>query len=359
MTETVKVGSLSCKLWKCVSGEWRWNYYAAGKRKQGSARDIEKAKEKARNHLILMRDGRSGLSLLSPKDIADFLRWQKLKKGSLSTGEAVAKYLSELKSTGPSHIYFRKCRTDLESFANAHNGEIAGIIPEQIDEWLAGLNVGPRRANNLRATLVSLFRWARRRGYVADETTAPEKVSRRKIRIERVEVFTPEQLRTLLDICGHEWRAAIAIQAFAGIRTAEVSRLTWGNVMLAKGIIEVPASASKVGKRRLVPILDNLAGFLSSPKRSHIPITPAEGHQIFIERIRRQFKFPWITNGLRHSFGSYRCAILKDIAQVAFEMGNSPAMVNRHYNEAQELSAALDWFSIESKTNQSKSGKAA
>jgi hypothetical protein len=75
-------------------------------------------------------------------------------------------------------------------------------------------------------------------------------------------------------------------------------------------------------------------------------LVPYEGHQVFIERIIRQKKIQWIKNGLRHAFGSYRCAILKDVAAVAYEMGNSPAMVMRHYHEAQELATALEWFGI-------------
>jgi hypothetical protein len=39
-------------------------------------------------------------------------------------------------------------------------------------------------------------------------------------------------------------------------------------------------------------------------------------------------------NGCRHSFGSYRMADIKKVYQVAVEMGNSPAMVKKHYFQA-------------------------
>jgi hypothetical protein len=52
----------------------------------------------------------------------------------------------------------------------------------------------------------------------------------------------------------------------------------------------------------------------------------------------------WIRNGLRHSFGSYRCAMVKSAGQVALEMGNSESVVRRNYLEVQEESAAIDWF---------------
>jgi hypothetical protein len=74
-------------------------------------------------------------------------------------------------------------------------------------------------------------------------------------------------------------------------------------------------------------------------------VAPYEGTEPLIKRLARA-GIKWKKNGLRHAFGSYRCAVLKDVAQVAFEMGNSPAIVLAHYNEAQELATALEWFAI-------------
>jgi hypothetical protein len=40
--------------------------------------------------------------------------------------------------------------------------------------------------------------------------------------------------------------------------------------------------------------------------------------------------FKWEANGLRHSFISYRLAILHDTARVALEAGNSPEVIFGH-----------------------------
>lgn len=45
-------------------------------------------------------------------------------------------------------------------------------------------------------------------------------------------------------------------------------------------------------------------------------------------------------------FGSYRCATVKSVDQVAREMGNSAQMVKRHYEEAVYPADARKWFSI-------------
>ena len=354
--ETVKVGGLSCKIWQCSSGEYRWHYHQSGKRRTGSAMCLAKAKARAKAALELLRDGRSELTSSTATDYADFLKWQAQRQKSPDLSKAVIEYLTTVKASGVTDIYLNKCRQDLEKFTASHNGTVADVTTNEIEDWLTSRKVGPRRSNNLLATLVSLFRWCRARKYVADETTAPERVARKKTKSGTVQVFTPADLEKILAVSG-DWKPSVAIQAFAGIRTAEVGRLYWRNIMLGKRLIDVPPDAAKVGKRRLVPISDNLATFLQGHHDPDDMVCPYEGHQVFIERIIRQKKAKWVKNGLRHAFGSFRCAILKDVAAVAYEMGNSPAMVMRHYHEAQEVGDALKWFGIECPSPNESNGK--
>ena len=41
----------------------------------------------------------------------------------------------------------------------------------------------------------------------------------------------------------------------------------------------------------------------------------------------------WKQNALRHSFISYRMAMVRDVNQVALEAGNSPDIIFRNYLE--------------------------
>ena len=56
--------------------------------------------------------------------------------------------------------------------------------------------------------------------------------------------------------------------------------------------------------------------------------------------------FSWAKNGLRHSFISYRLAILDDTARVALEAGNSPQVIFGHYRELVTPEAAKAWFEV-------------
>jgi hypothetical protein len=57
-------------------------------------------------------------------------------------------------------------------------------------------------------------------------------------------------------------------------------------------------------------------------------------------------KIKWKQNALRHSFISYRLALVPDVNRVALEAGNSPQMIFRHYRELATPEQAQTWFSI-------------
>jgi len=54
----------------------------------------------------------------------------------------------------------------------------------------------------------------------------------------------------------------------------------------------------------------------------------------------------WPSNALRHSYASYRLAIIKNAAEVALEMGNSPQMLMTNYRELADEHDAKAWFAI-------------
>ena len=55
---------------------------------------------------------------------------------------------------------------------------------------------------------------------------------------------------------------------------------------------------------------------------------------------------PGLRTRLRHSFISYRLAILHDTARVALEAGNSPEVIFGHYRELVTPEAARTWFDV-------------
>ncbi len=98
-----------------------------------------------------------------------------------------------------------------------------------------------------------------------------------------------------------------------------------------------------------MPISDNLAPWLAPYLKESGPVWP-HGHDYFYEAQRAvalKAQVKWKQNALRHSFISYRMAIVKDANQVALEAGNSPDIIFRNYLELVTQTQARNWFGIE------------
>jgi hypothetical protein len=65
-----------------------------------------------------------------------------------------------------------------------------------------------------------------------------------------------------------------------------------------------------------------------------------------ITKVSEDSGVAWRHNALRHSFVSYRLAIVKNENQVAMEAGNSPQMIFNHYREVVTPEQAAAWFAI-------------
>lgn len=163
-----------------------------------------------------------------------------------------------------------------------------------------------------------------------------------------IEIFTPEELEKLFKHAHKEFVPVLALGAFAGLRTAEIERLEWTEVNLEKRFIEVKAQKAKTRARRLVPISDNLAAWLKPSAQEAGKVWPHSAPYLF-ELQREAGKaagVPWKHNALRHSFISYRLAMVKNVDQVAMEAGNSAQMIFQHYRELVTEESAQAWFGL-------------
>ncbi len=221
----------------------------------------------------------------------------------------------------------------------------------------AGEPVSARRRDNVRDAIVRLMRFARKRGYLPeDKTSAAEHVPRVSEGGE-VTTFTPPQLADILHHFAtrdREWLPWVAIAAFAGLRTSEVLRLDWSAFKWSSGTIAVSSRvARKVRISRQAPLLEPLVAWLADFRDKTGPVIPRNwkdmeaAHSDALARLRKALAWQtWDNNALRHSFGSNRLAVVKSYAQVALEMGNSPAQVREHYNDPKPESDAVKYFAV-------------
>jgi integrase len=163
-----------------------------------------------------------------------------------------------------------------------------------------------------------------------------------------IEIFTADEITKILAAARDDARPAMAIGAFAGIRTAEVCRLDWTEVNLEKGLIEIKKGKAKTRSRRLVPITTNLALFLKDVAQPTGPVWPHSEPFLFdlMRDAGNNGGVKWKHNALRHSFISYRVAKMKNVNEVSMEAGNSPDMIFKHYRELVTEKEADAWFGV-------------
>src|SRR5215467_3090121 len=158
--------------------------------------------------------------------------------GSRKVADVVADLLAARTADGMSVRYLGDLRVRLGRFVQSFGEEmIAGISASCIDEWLRGLGVGPVTRNTYRRRLAVLFSFAKRRGYVSENPITD--VERAKERETEIAILSVGELARLLECSSSDMLPFWTIGAFAGLRRAEIERLTWNEVDFDAGVIEV------------------------------------------------------------------------------------------------------------------------
>ncbi len=280
--------------------------------------------------------------------------WEKSKapyRGK-KTGDVIAELIAAKRREQLSVPYVDRLEDDLKSFAVLVPDEIEKVHAPHIKTFLNGCKVGPRRWNNLRDQIVTLFRFARSERYLPkDRTTEAEDVAKMKVARKTVDMFTPAELRIIIENTRPVWLPWVLISAYAGVRTFEVLRMEWSCVRWEQRLIDLPPEVTKVNERRIIPMCDELIEGLVPWRQATGPVCEDKVPQREIEQIMAKVKdshpaFRWKHNALRHAYGSYRTALTQNVPQVALEMGNSVHMVKRHYLEAKTFEEGLQWFKI-------------
>jgi integrase len=274
-----------------------------------------------------------------------YLRHNRADVPRLTLAEVGEQFGRSREQAGLSDHYVSQCRKTISDLAKAFPGlALPDLKTVELDAWLGGLSFAPKTKNGIRIILVACGNWAEGRGYLVKGSSPFPALVRYKETKSAVSIFSSEQIAVLLAKADDTLRPFLALGAFAGLRMAELQRLDWSEIDLDRGFITVAASKAKTRQRRLVPISDNLNAWLTPCKQAIGPVCVHQRAQTAATRLCDGFE--WQENGLRHSYISYRLAILYDTARVALEAGNSPEVIFAHYRELVTPEAAEAWFSV-------------
>ncbi len=186
-----------------------------------------------------------------------------------------------------------------------------------------------------------------------------------KVKGGAIHIFTPDQIARLLHAAQDrfvDFLPCLALGAFAGLRSAEISRLEWSDIDLAGRLITVGADRAKTATRRVMPIHENLGDWLAPYSERQGKIWNGDLNQFHKtqaavaaaptvegdakKNIPARKPVKWKVNALRHSYASYRYAQISDAGRLSGELGNSAAVIHRHYRELVKPAEAQRWFEV-------------
>jgi integrase len=374
-------------------------YFEAGKRVRRRASSLADARVLAKKMAVQLSEGVGHFQALSPQQVADYLGAVKLLQGrpelnltrvvaeflraadslgSLDVAAACAdhrertveatgivpasvedvfkKFLAALEADNASGRYIEDCRSRMGRLKDAFRCQIHNVSVEDLRTWLEGLKVGVRTRKNFRTAAVALFKFAKERGHLPrNMLTAAEQLPTTK-RLKAVKkdaeigFYSREDFRRMLRGAPSHLVPVLAIGGLAGLRSAEICRLKWGDIRRQEIIVQ--AENAKTGSRRVVPIVPALACWLETIDRGEPDERVCANYSkesALARAVTQALKDSGVTpvhNGLRHSFCTYRLADIQNAPKVALEAGNSPAMLFRHYRALATAEEGLEWFSI-------------
>jgi integrase len=220
------------------------------------------------------------------------------------------------------------------------------VTSDAVRRWIMALPVADITRGNFHRNCSAVFSYAMNAELVTENPF--RKVKKPTVETkDGVEVFTPAQMAALLKAADPTWLPALAIGGFAGLRPEELRRLDWDEVDMKAGFIEVKASKSKTGQRRLVTISKNLLAWLERyAGETGRVVKPNERKKRLAAMVKAKLK-RWPMDVLRHSFASYHVAMHKDLNATALELGHtSTKMLFQHYREAVKPEAAKAWWAL-------------
>jgi integrase len=261
---------------------------------------------------------------------------ENIRRCKITVAQLADEVLAAKRKDGRSEAYLSDLKLRLGIFCRDFgNRTIAAVGVEEIDKWLRDLACSPKSRSNYRANIGVMFSHAERLGMI--DRNPVLRTAKPKLIDSPPEIFAVDELRALLEAAQRMEPSVLpmlAIGAFAGLRDAEIKRLDWSEVDLARGHIEVKAAKAKSARRRIVPIQPNAAAWLRPYSGMNGGVVPI-GARRKVERARKEASLArWPKNGLRHSFASYRLAAIHDAPWVAAELGHtSPQMLYLTYRE--------------------------
>ncbi len=262
---------------------------------------------------------------------------------------------AQKKKSAPRHL--RDLEQHLNRFGKEFGKRLAvEVESSEIEQWIHGMPISAVTFGNYRRAIGSIFTLGIKQGRILVNPVV--RVESPKVVRGAPKILTPDALAAVLEAAPDPLLPLLVLQAFAGVRRAEAERLTWAHIHLdtKTPCVELPSEVTKTNRRRTIELQPNAVAWLRICVKTpgKLGITE-DAYRRDLGETAKTAGIEWEVNVLRHSYGSYRIGQVKNAAQVAEEMGNSPTVVRTHYQNLVRPEAVTEYWKIKPQRRTGKS----
>ena len=302
------------------------------------------------------------------EDEAAVLAFLAARQKSTEIVASVARFLAwKVETKGEQTRNLGNVRRNLEPMAVHFAGKtVIDITAEELATWWKTRcgHLSWKTRNEIRGSLVGFWNWCVWATLHPKAVTPADRLPRAAPEKHERRVLTPEEFKALAAAILPRFRSNIVLQAFCGFRPEEVappkrkgmSKKSKRGIRREEidwqfNVIRVPEEVTKTGFPRNVPLLPAAREWLE-----WAGVRPGQTGPVCDENLveagetarlgREVFETGWPQDALRHSYGSYRNAMIRSLMQVAEEMGTSETMMKKHYHNPKTKEEGEAWFGM-------------
>jgi integrase len=263
--------------------------------------------------------------------------------------DAVAEYLKTFDDK--KGRYYRSAKSSLEKFGRHFQKTMNAITASELTEYLGSISSNGKTKNNHRNYLQTFFTWAQEIGkYVPEGKLEISKIKPFPEKKSRPNLYSIEEVTKLLVCAEDRFLPYLAISAFAGVRSAEICRLSWEDIRIDQKVIRLGPEITKTQSGRLAEMPDNLIAWLQSYKGAKkgrvCPYVDDQIHK-YTPEMAKAAGVKWRHNALRKGYISARMSdVNTSPAVVAENCGNSPEVIKSNYRGLVLPEYGKGWFDI-------------
>lgn len=282
-----------------------------------------------------------------------------LDASAMPLGDALKSYLARLPQNSEHHKSVERL---LGGFADMFGDSrpMMEIVRADIEKFLAPYST-PKSYNLKRGYLLAFLNWGRKQGhYPAGLYERATCLDRKLVPYRPPVFFRAKTVAAIMEWAERQDDAALivprfALGFFAGIRTAEIDRMTWRDIHFDTMDIRVETPKGITGTPpRIVTMSENLAAWLApyagkdADSVGYRDNTLTEAKKRLDAELKMRFTSQENRNVMRHTFATMHAAYHKNFELTAAEMGHgiSTVMLRKHYQSITSLADADAFWNI-------------